>query len=222
MPAKEVFDGLIVPALSLFRRDQAHDELTDADEQFILRGVHEIVDELTEHAKLPSPIHADVAVADSTVPRRVRLVMCPADGKTDEMGLDMLRHMMDKERWDVQVMNDDVLAAELVDAVVDEGVPVVCIASIPPGAFAHTRYLCKRLRSFHSDVRIVVGCWGTHGDAQVIDEQLRAAGADHVDHTLLETSQHLDSWWSLLMERNAGSQPEPNVSPTPHRTMRVK
>jgi hypothetical protein len=202
MPAKEVFDQLVVPALSLFRRDQEHEALTEADELFILRGVHEIVDELTEHAKLPVVPDASPVSADPNASRRVRLLMCPADGRTDEMGLEMLRHLMDKNRWDVQVMNDDVLAAELVDAVVDKHVPVVCIASIPPGALAHTRYLCKRLRSYHQGVRIVVGRWGSHGDAKLIEEQLRAAGADHVDHSLLETSQHLESWWSLLTERD--------------------
>jgi hypothetical protein len=88
-------------------------------------------------------------------------------------------------------------------------VPVVCIASIPPGALAHTRYLCKRLRSYHSEVKIVVGRWGLHGEAKPVEEHLRAAGADQVDRTLVDTTKHLDSWWPVFASRGEAAPSSP-------------
>ncbi len=196
-PPREVFDRLIVPALVYFRRDMEHNELTEHDEQFIRRAVHEIVDELSEHLQ-PTGDDVQPPLDAAPSPRRVRLLLCPAEGKTDELALEMLRHSIDEKRWDVQVVGEDVLSAELIETVVDEHVAVVCIASIPPGSLAHTRYLCKRLRSYHSAVKILVGRWGARGDAKSMEEQLRAAGADAVDSTLLETSKRLTSYRSML------------------------
>jgi methylmalonyl-CoA mutase cobalamin-binding subunit len=215
-PKEEVFDRLVVPALTYFRRDADHEELTDRDETFILRSLHEIVDELSEHLhKTDAETEAESAAA---APRRVRLLLCPAEGKIDELALDMLRHMLDQRRWEVQVAGVEMLAAELVEAVVEEKVPVVCIASIPPGALAHTRYLCKRLRSYHSEVKIVVGRWGLHGDPKPVDEQLRAAGADVVNRTLVDTCKHLDSWWHVFANRGdeATSSPADEKAKSAH------
>ncbi|MEX2112875.1 MAG: AI-2E family transporter [Pirellulales bacterium] len=205
-PAQEVFDRLIVPALSYFRRDLDHNDLTERDEQSILRAVREIVDELSEHLQADADKAALPSADEEAPPRRVRLLLCAAEGKVDELALELLRHTIDGKRWDVLAAGDDMLAAELVAAVVDEQVPVVCIASIPPGGLAHTRYLCKRLRSYHSAVKILVGRWGSHGDPKLIDEQLRDAGADMVDHTLLETCKHLDSWWNVLVSTGETEQ----------------
>ena len=42
----QVYDALIVPALSYFRHDFDHNELSEADQQFILTATREIVDEV--------------------------------------------------------------------------------------------------------------------------------------------------------------------------------
>jgi hypothetical protein len=54
------------------------------------------------------------------------------------------------------------LTGELLDRVAERRPAAVCIATIPPGGLAHTRYLCKRLRSRFPDLKILVGRWGTH------------------------------------------------------------
>jgi hypothetical protein len=115
-PKEEVFDRLIVPALSYFRRDVNHDELTDRDETYILRSLHEIVDELSEHLHEGD---ANAEPSNAPPPRRVRLLLCPAEGKIDELALVMLRHTLDQRRWEVQMAGAEMLAAELVQAVIE-------------------------------------------------------------------------------------------------------
>jgi len=86
-------------------------------------------------------------------------------------------------------------------ALVGEKEPaVVCIGALPPGGLAHTRYLCKRLRTQLPAARIVVGRWGLKGNVEVNEEQLREAGADQVETTLLQTREHLNAWLPVLSQ----------------------
>jgi hypothetical protein len=69
---------------------------------------------------------------------------------------------------------------------------------LSPGALAPARYLCKRLRARHPEVKILVGRWGAHpGDGQESWDVLLSAGADHVSATLLETRDHAGHLASL-------------------------
>ena len=76
-------------------------------------------------------------------------------------------------------------------------------APLPPGGLAHTRYLCKRLRARLPEARIVVGRWGLKGNVEQNLEQLREAGADQVETTLLETCTHLHEWLPVLEQEEA-------------------
>jgi hypothetical protein len=67
---------------------------------------------------------------------------------------------------------------------------LICIGSLPPGGFAHTRYLCKRLRTRLPKTKIIVGRWGLKGNLEANHEQLTEAGADHVETTLISPRRH--------------------------------
>ena len=58
----------------------------------------------------------------------------------------MLSNVLESSRWDIQLIGPDTLTAELLAMVEERRPAAVCIATIPPGGLAHTRYLCKRLR----------------------------------------------------------------------------
>jgi hypothetical protein len=78
------------------------------------------------------------------------------------------------------------LTAELLDLVAERRPGAVCIAAIPPGGLAHTRYLCKRLRSRFPDLKILVGRWGTQ-DITATDPA-RQAEADRAAAALKEAA----------------------------------
>jgi hypothetical protein len=87
------------------------------------------------------------------------------------------------------VARDDDEAMEIVDeflkthAVEQQGASLICIAALPPGASAPTRYLCKRLRTRSPECKIVVGRWGFIGNIEENRALLLAAGADEVGKT---------------------------------------
>jgi hypothetical protein len=201
-PPEEVYDDLLIPALNYTKRDRDREGLTAEDEQFILRATREILEDLGEQQAGAEPSEEPSA---KTASRRVRVLACPARDEADRVALEMLQQTLDPARWDVEVAAVATLAAELIPLAEEKKPAVICIASLPPGGLAHTRYLCKRLRGRFPDAKIVVGRWGLKGNVEENQEQLRAAGADEVGTTLLGTRQHLQAWLPVLAQR----EPEP-------------
>jgi hypothetical protein len=130
--------------------------------------------------------------------------------------------VLEPARWSLEVIDPATLTSELLDQVADREPALVCIAATPPGGLAHTRYLCKRLRSRFPDLKILVGRWGLRDIGQApnstqqagagstaetsnqagIDPMLASlqeAGADLVATTLLETRQQLSTLLPVLV-----------------------
>src|SRR5207249_10814825 len=119
------------------------------------------------------------------------LLGCPAYDEADEAALQMLHQVLDPRRFEVEVTKAGRLAAEVL-SLVEQSVPtLVCIGLVPPGGFAQTRYLCKRLRARFPTLPIVVGCWGgTQDEAQIL-ARLRLDSLTQVGTTLTKTRQQI-------------------------------
>jgi hypothetical protein len=65
---------------------------------------------------------------------------------------------------------------------------MICIAALPPGGLAQTRYLCKRLRARFPNLKIAVGRWGTGSEDS---NSILLAGADKVGTTMIETREQM-------------------------------
>ena len=162
---EEVYDGILVPALNYLKRDR--DDLTDADEQFILRATREIVEDLGERkaaavvlAADPSPLaKEDDKGSNAALPRKVQILGCPGHDEADRLALEMFRQLLDPTRWDVEVMSIELLSSELVALAAEKTPAVVCIGAMPPGGLAHTRYL-QTTADGAPNAKIVVGRWG--------------------------------------------------------------
>jgi predicted PurR-regulated permease PerM/cell division inhibitor SulA len=206
-PVEEVYDALLVPTLNFVKRDRERDDLTEADEKYIVRATREIVEDLGERqaaAATAKVARAPVVDAsDAPAPNKIRILGCPGHDEADVLALDMLRQLLDPARWEVDVLSLDMLSAEMVALARAKNPRVVCIGAVPPGGLAHTRYLCKRLRAGLPDARIVVGRWGLRADVEQNREQLLEAGADQVETTLLEMRTHLHEWLPVL-DQGAG------------------
>src|SRR6185503_18424768 len=111
------YDELLVPALIYARRDRQRGELTEDDEQFILRATQEVLEELREG-------QADAVTDQSTAaaqeggaqarPPKVCILGCPARDEADQTALDMLHRVLDPARWEVKVISAQLLSAEQV------------------------------------------------------------------------------------------------------------
>jgi predicted PurR-regulated permease PerM len=199
---ERVYDDLLIPALTAMNRDRESDELSESDEQFILRATQEMVEDLEDVPAAPAESIKDESSEkkDAFPLPKVRILGLPSAQEADRLALEMLRQMLDPAKWEMEICGVEMLAAELVALVTEKQPSLICIGSLPPGRLAHCRYLCKRLRSRVPETRIVVGRWGLKQGKEKNRERLREAGADEVDVTLLETRDHLHAWLPVFSQ----------------------
>lgn len=193
------FDRVVVPALCLAKRDEADGDLSKDDLRFAVRAAREVAEEVLAGA----PKSAPEVVPDV----RPRVLLCPARDEVDHAGTDLLAHLLDPVRWEIEMAADETLASELLARVEEFRPAAVVIGSLPPGGMAHTRYLVTRLRARFPDLKIVVGRWGR--DAEFADDAEKAGaggGADAVEGTLAETVRRLNGWSAVF---NAAAEPAP-------------
>ena len=197
---EQVYDELLVPALIYAKRDRERDFLTEADEEFVMQGTHEVLEDLGERRS--AAILAETEeIPDTEVhvkPPRVRILACPARDHADRLAIEMLRQLLNPDEWDVEVTALETLTAELVTHVTEERSTLICIGALPPGGLAHTRYLCKRLRARCPTLKIIIGRWGLKDNVDTNREQLQEVGADLMATTLLETRKQLNDWLPIL------------------------
>ena len=160
----------------------------------------EIVEDLALHQVqpvAPSSAMAEPPTRASAVRQSAQILGCPAHDEADELALLMLRQLLDPTRYSFQVISAEILTAEVLSAVEEQHVGLICIASLPPGALAPTRYLCKRLRARFPECKIVVGRWGLREDWDKPQALLREAGADQWTRNI-----ELDADRGTIFDRN--------------------
>ncbi|HET6327947.1 MAG TPA: AI-2E family transporter [Planctomycetaceae bacterium] len=189
VPLGRVFDEIVIPALSSSRSDFESGLISENEAAAIFEIVRETVEEL-ESAPTDPP---EATAAQPAVPRsKIKVLACAARDAADEAAVEMLSRLVDPRIGAIEVISTDHLVSEIISKVAEEHPAIVVIGSLPPGGLAHTRLLCKRLRSGFPDLKIVVGRWGLKADAELKNrEQLIDAGADNFARTLEETATQL-------------------------------
>jgi hypothetical protein len=119
----------------------------------------------------------------------------------------MVRHLLDPARYRMEVSRIGMPVVEMLAWVDLRRPALVCIGAVAPGGLSQARHLCKRLRSQCPELKIVVGRWGLHDEKDADRQQLLAAGADHVETTLLDTQR------TLVLVGLAPAQPAPGPTP---------
>jgi predicted PurR-regulated permease PerM len=193
LPLEEVYDQLLVPALSYARRDLESGNLAPDDAQFIVATTREIVEDLAIVGQKLTRTEAGAEPASSpeTEAAKVPILLCPARDETDEVALLMFCQLLDPATYELEVSTSARLVAEVAALVEQKRPAILCIAALPPGGLAHTRLLCKRLRTRFPELKIVVGRWGLVGNLDRNRQQLLAAGADEVAATFRETRSQM-------------------------------
>jgi hypothetical protein len=205
---ESVYDAVLLPALYYAKQDRDRGLLSEGDAQFVGQATREIIEVLAHDAPTPSERDpGDLSVSEPG-DTRVRILVCPARDEADAVALEMVRHLLDPARYRVEVGGTGMLTAEVVTWVDLHRPAILCIGAVAPGGLSQARHLCKRLRSQCPELKIVIGRWGLHGERDTDRELLLAAGADHVETTVLDTQRALAQVALML------GHPAPELPPT--------
>ena len=162
--------------------------MTEEDALFVGQATREILDDLAHDAPaLGEQDHADHPGTDT----RVRIAGCPAGDEADVLAIEMVGHLLDPAHYMMEVCATGMPVPEVL-AWVDQHCPVlVCIGAVAPGGLSEAQHFCKSRRARRPHLKIVVGRWGLHDERDADRQHLLAAGADHVETTVLDAQRAL-------------------------------
>lgn len=194
-----LYDEVLIPALIYAKSDHDRGELSDLDVQFISQETHDLIE---DHVTVDMPPHPNGQPRDEDLAKSQPLLLgCPARHGFDEEALIMFTQLLEGGGCPVEVLSTDVLTSEIVNRVRKDAPALICIASLPPGGIAQTRYLCKRLRAQSKEMKIMVGRWGQNDNIVKIRQRLLEAGADHVATSLRESEAYVQSLLPVLQAK---------------------
>jgi predicted PurR-regulated permease PerM len=177
----DIFDEIVIPALTMAERDRHTGQLDHKREDFILQSINEFVTELSEAETIP--------VGERPL-RSTRVFCFPAHGAADEIAAAMCAHFLTQEGFPAIVFPVTDSPGQLIQALSVQDDDVVCISAVPPFSAGHARKIVKDIRESGSLVKMVAGLWGysfsreTTGNARL--ERLRKSLSGEIAASLAE------------------------------------
>ena len=192
----DLYDSVVLPALSLSEQDRHRNALDEATATFINQTTRELVEELglrsEEH---PAAIASDETTqepeqvsADDQAPAAIdamNIVCVPVRDDADEIAAVMLAQLLERAGHFAQALSLGSMEEILAEiARVKPG--LVYLSALPPYAIAYSRGVYKKLRGQQPALKIVIGLWGYGGDALKAVREISGGQQDTLCITLAQ------------------------------------
>jgi hypothetical protein len=168
-PLLELYDSVLIPALSLAEQDRHKGAIDTLREEFLFLSINELITELSEYQlALNSPPAEDAAAQSGPAESLNARILClPANDRADETTAAMLAQLLEQA-------GQATLCLPIAHASLLENLAllqlkqedVICISALPPYAFQPARTMCKLIRERFPKLRVVIGIWGFTGDIE--------------------------------------------------------
>jgi predicted PurR-regulated permease PerM len=196
---EDLYDSVLIPALSLAEQDRHQNRLEDANEKFISQSTRELIDEFWEPAgekSDSSPVGVEASdvltTASSQGQRSISILCLPARDDADELVGMMLTQVLERAGHQARCVPLGT-PAEMLAQLKEEKPDIVCISALPPFAIPHVRSLYAKLRAQDPKLRIIVGLWHFSGDPVNVSRRLGLADGSRAFATLAEFVQELQA-----------------------------
>jgi hypothetical protein len=188
-PLIELYDSVLIPALSLAEQDRHNGTIDTAHEEFLFLSINEMIAEFSEYLPADSKSGEDSALTPEAAEHSNSRIIClPAHDLADEITAAMLSQLLEQEGFATLAFPfagssspDEWLAA------IGAGrSDVVCISALPPYAFAPARAMCKQIRGRFPKLKVVVCVWGFGGDTTKAKARFERTQPDRLCTSLAE------------------------------------
>ncbi len=192
-PLVELYDSVLIPALSMAEQDRHKGAIDAAREEFLFLSINEMIAEFSEY-QLPesSPGENLTTVPDAAEHLNARILCLPAHDRADEITAAMLAQILEQKGF--AALSFPIVGSSLneVLALVEAGhSDVVCISALPPYAFAPARAMCKQIRERFPKLKVVVCVWGFSGDTHKAMARFERTQPNRLSTSLAEAVEHV-------------------------------
>jgi predicted PurR-regulated permease PerM len=189
----ELYDSVLIPALSLAEQDR-HNGMVDATrEEFLFLSINEMLAEFSEfppQLAASRQLSGDAESALSAAPHDGRILFVPAHDQADEVTAAMLAQILEQAGRGVLSCPLGGSRLEMLTLLQPDEKDVICISALPPYAFSPARALCKEIRGRFPKVKLVVGVWGFKGDAEKAKARFERTQPDRLLTNLAEAVEY--------------------------------
>lgn len=198
----EVYDSVLIPALSLIEHDRHAGTLDQERQKFIFRATREIIEDLPEDlpvSDVNGRSHPDVSV-----------LCVPARDEADELVGLMLAQVLGASGYKVRVIPAG-FVKDMLAVVAREKPDVVFISAVPPSTISHARSICRRVGQRAPGAKPVIGLWGAHDEIRALQERLGPGCSDYVVNSLSQAELQVRLLFSKANEE--ASQTDESKAP---------
>ena len=162
-PLVELYDSVLIPALSLAEQDRHKGAIDAAREEFLFLSINEMIAEFSGYQAAANPSTEDPA--DRAAHSSTRIFCLPAHDRADEVTASMLAQLVEQMGFAALAFPIDGSSPIEWMKLLEVGASdILCISALPPYAFAPARALCKQIRERFPALKMVVCVWGFSGD----------------------------------------------------------
>jgi predicted PurR-regulated permease PerM len=179
----DVYDTVVIPALSLVEEGRHSEDLTSTRSEQILQIMEEILEDLWLRVALEA--------ASLSPPASPQKVFCvPARDYADEISAQMVMHAA-MGVGDVRFVSSDVNNADLMEMIEAEKPNVVCVVGTPPHALRPLRLRCHQLRARFPDLTLMACILTADCDLSNMRGRVPMEDAQHVACSVQQVRDYL-------------------------------
>jgi len=154
----QLYDSVIVPALTLAERDRHKGALDQTRQEFVFSSIKEMMIEFSEQAAKSEPPEMARAAG--------RIFALPASDEADEMIAAMLAQLLEQAGHIAIPLPAGPSLHESLETLRPDEHDTFCISALPPFAFSCAIALANRLQLRFPKTRLLIGVWGFAGDVE--------------------------------------------------------
>ena len=193
-PLVELYDSVLIPALSLVEQDRHKGAIDTTREEFLFLSINEMITELSEYRPAHDSSQAEDAAAESGLAERLsaRIICLPANDRADEVTAAMLAQILEQAgHAALSLPIAHASLAEMLALLEVRQDDVICISTLPPYAFPPARTMCKLIRERFPKVRLTIGVWGFSGDIEKAKARFERTQPDRLFTTMAQAVEQI-------------------------------
>jgi len=194
----ELYDAVIIPALTMAEQDRHKGVHDPTREEFLFLSIKEMLVEFSDRALKTN------AASRETLPGRVLCI--PASDEADEVTAAMLAQLLEQAGYAAIAFPLDASPQHVIGLMEPGESDTFCIAALPPFAFARARTLSHQLQLRYPRTTMMIGVWGFTGDLAHALERFQPSPPNKLVISLSE---------AVKFVADAGIPATDNVSPKP-------
>jgi len=207
-PLIELYDAVLIPALSLAEQDRHNGTIDAPHEEFLFLSINEMIAEFSEYHPVLTPPEAEDTDREQYPAAQFsgRILCLPAHDQADEITAAMLAQLLEQKGYVALSFPHGTPPLAML-ALADPGKDdVICISALPPYAFASARTICKQIRGRFPKIKLVAGVWGFKGDTEKARARFERSQPDRLITGLAEALKQIQEL--ISPPRSSELQPE--------------